>query len=188
MKLPDKQRRFVEEYCIDQNATQAYIRAGYNVKSEDVAAVNGVRLLSNAKIRAEVDERLKQLTERSGVTAEKVISEIAKVAFSDITDYLEVDEYEYVSGYEKDEKGNIDINKPIIKKYKGVDIFKTKDIGKNKIGAVGEIRQTKEGISLKLHDKMKALEMLGRNLKLFTDKMEVDASTVVFNGEDKLED
>ncbi|PAE74486.1 terminase small subunit [Bacillus velezensis] len=49
-KLTPKRKRFVDEYLIDLNATQAYIRAGYKVKSESVAAVESHKLLRNPKI------------------------------------------------------------------------------------------------------------------------------------------
>lgn len=171
MKLTPKQELFITEYMKDLNATQAAIRAGYK---EENARQIGAENLSKPYIKSEIDKRLKQLTEQCGVTAEMVIREIAKIGFANITDYLKVDDFEYIAGYENDEDGKPDYDKPIKKTYRGVEVFKTENVALEKLSAVGEIRQTKDGISLKMHDKMKALEMLGRNLKLFTDKVEAN--------------
>lgn len=54
--LTPKQQRFVEEYLIDLNATKAYIRAGYTVKSEDVAAATAYKLLRDAKVQEAIQE------------------------------------------------------------------------------------------------------------------------------------
>ena len=77
--LTPKQQRFVEEYLIDLNATQAYIRAGYAVKSEDVAAATASKLLRNAKVQEAIQEAQKKLSERTGITQEYVLSNIQKV-------------------------------------------------------------------------------------------------------------
>src|SRR5215475_12924278 len=79
-KLTPRQVRFVAEYLIDANATQAAIRAGYKAKHADVS---GCRLLANAKIRAAVDAGEAERAKRTQVTADKVIMELARVAFAD---------------------------------------------------------------------------------------------------------
>jgi len=79
-KLTPKQEMFIREYLIDLNATQAYIRAGYNVKSEDVAAVNANRLLSNAKIQAEIQQAMDKRAEKTGITADFVLNGIKNIA------------------------------------------------------------------------------------------------------------
>lgn len=169
--MTPKQQRFIEEYCIDLNATQAAIRAGYSKKT---ANEQGNRLLANVSIKKEIDERLQNLTEKAGVTAEMVIKELASIGFSKITDYLAIKDELVTTGYKVDDKGNLDHNKPIRKKYRTVDVFKTDTIPDDKLAAISEIKQTKDGISLKLNDKVKALELLGKNLKLFTDKIEAE--------------
>jgi phage terminase small subunit len=60
VKLTEKQRRFADYYIETGNATEAYLKAGYNVKSSDVAKVNASRLLTNANVKAYIDERIKQ--------------------------------------------------------------------------------------------------------------------------------
>ena len=85
-----KQRRFVEEYCIDLNATAAYIRAGYIAKGH-AAESNASRLLSNAEIQNAIAQKQKELAGRCDVTAEKVVREVAALAFSDIRQLFNVD-------------------------------------------------------------------------------------------------
>jgi phage terminase small subunit len=82
-ELTLKQRRFAEEYCIDLNATAAYIRAGYSARDNSAEAAAS-RLLSNVKVQKVVEEKQKEIAKQCEVTAEKVIREISAVAFSDV--------------------------------------------------------------------------------------------------------
>lgn len=79
-KLTEKQKRFCEEYLIDLNATQAAKRAGY---SEKTAFSIGVENLKKPLIQEYLQDLMKYRSERTGVTAEKVIEELEKIAFSD---------------------------------------------------------------------------------------------------------
>lgn len=82
-KLTDKQRKFVNEYLVDLNATQAAIRAGY---SEKTAYSQGQRLLKNVEIQEHLQKRQADL-QNDAVTPEKVIEELAKIGFSKSTDF-----------------------------------------------------------------------------------------------------
>lgn len=77
-KLTNKQAAFVKEYLIDLNATQAYLRAGYKV-SENVAAVNGNRLLSIAKIQVAVQKEMDKRAAKVELTAEGVLRDIKTI-------------------------------------------------------------------------------------------------------------
>ena len=84
--LPAKPRqaRFVDEYLLDLNATQAAIRAGYSAKT---AQEQGSRLLSNVIVQDAVAEAMAARSERTQVTAGRVVQELAKIAFADMADY-----------------------------------------------------------------------------------------------------
>jgi phage terminase small subunit len=82
-KLTDKQQAFVLQYVKDWNATQAAIRAGYATSG---ARQEGHRLLSNADIRAEINTYLADMA----VTAERVLAEQAALAYSDIGDFVTI--------------------------------------------------------------------------------------------------
>lgn len=83
MKLTEKQKRFCEEYLIDLNATQAYIRAGYSAKKKDTARVESSKLLTKPNIQNYISELQKFQSERTGITADNVLKELQKVAFAD---------------------------------------------------------------------------------------------------------
>jgi len=78
--LNEKQKRFCEEYIIDLNATQAYIRAGY---SKNGAEVSAHKLLTNTKVTDYISELKKKQQERTEITADMVIRELALLALSD---------------------------------------------------------------------------------------------------------
>jgi phage terminase small subunit len=156
-ELTDKQKRFCEEYLIDLNATQAAIRAGY---SEKTAAVIGNENLIKPYIQAFIQFLQNKRSERTEITADMVVQELAKVGFSNIADYLKVFDKEVDLG--QDEAGE-----PIKETVRDLEIFLTQEVGKDKMAVVSEIKKTKDGISLRLHDKVKALEDLGKHLGVF---------------------
>ena len=81
------QKRFVQEYLIDLNATQAAIRAGYSKKT---AQEQASRLLSKVKVQADIQKAMKRRSERTGITQDRVLEELALIAFSDISELLEI--------------------------------------------------------------------------------------------------
>lgn len=84
--MNDKQKRFVQEYLVDMNATQAYIRAGYKAKDADSA---GPRLLGNVRIRAAIDKALAKRNERIGISAERNLEELSCLAYFDPGDVFD---------------------------------------------------------------------------------------------------
>src|SRR4051812_12343972 len=78
--LNDRQRRFVEHYLVDLNATQAAIRAGYSAATANQI---GARLLANVKVAAAIAEAQAARSRRTEVTADRVVLELARVAFGD---------------------------------------------------------------------------------------------------------
>jgi phage terminase small subunit len=143
-KLTDKQKRFCEEYLIDLNATQAAIRAGY---SEKTANEQGSQNLAKLSIQEYIKELMESRSERTQITADMVVKELAKIGFSDIKNYYDSDE---------DQK---DITKLDNKFTAAVSQIKV-----TKIDGKDFSRTIKE---FKLHDKVKALEDLGRHLGIF---------------------
>jgi len=79
-----RQRRFADEYLVDLNATKAAERAGYSART---ARAQGARLLTNVDIAAAILSAMQARTERTQVTADRVIEELAVVAFSDLRNY-----------------------------------------------------------------------------------------------------
>jgi phage terminase small subunit len=146
--MTEKQKIFADEYLIDLNATRAYRVAYSAVKKEEAAAVNGSKLLRNTKVAAYIQERMQERQKRTEITQDRVLQELAAIAFARATDYAEV----------KDEC---------------VKIKDTKDLDEQQVRAIAGIKEGKFGIEVKLNDKEKALELLGRHLGMFKDKVEV---------------
>ena len=87
MSLTPKQRRFVNEYCVDENATRAAIRAGY---AESGAGVQGHENLKLPKIAAAIKERMEELAVAAGITPEWVVAQWVKIATADPNGLVQV--------------------------------------------------------------------------------------------------
>lgn len=161
MKLTEKRKRFVDEWLIDFNGTQAAIRAGY---SEKTAAATAARLLRNVNIQNEISRRQKDLQRRTEVTQERVVMELARVAFADATDYVGVE----IRTYTKEDGGEL--------AYPAVVLKETAELSTDQRAAIASIKQGANGVEVKLCDKIKALELLGRHIGMFNDKLDIKAT------------
>lgn len=85
-ELGEKQKRFVEEYCIDLNAVQAAIRAGYSAKT---ATKQGNQLLGNTRIKAAIKEKQAKIAQKHDITREELIRGYRSIAEGDYSDYAE---------------------------------------------------------------------------------------------------
>ena len=157
-RLTEKQKRFVDEYLIDLNATQAAIRAGY---SEKYANTNAPKLLQNTAIKEYIQERKADRVERTEITQDMVLRELAIIAFSNAADYASVVEKDGV-----DEAGN-----PV--KYRTVEPVLTGTLTEAQKKALAVIKKGRDGFEVKPYDKVRALELLGKHLGMFTEKVDV---------------
>jgi phage terminase small subunit len=82
--LNSQQKRFVEEYLVSLNATDAYRKAGYKARGYNVAEVNASRLLRNAKVAAVINAAKVERSQRNEISADRVLQEAARLAFLDI--------------------------------------------------------------------------------------------------------
>ena len=87
MSLTPKQRRFVNEYCVDENATRAAIRAGY---SENGAGQQAHLLLKNIEIQEAIAERMEEVAVAASITPEWVVAQWAKIATADPNGLVQV--------------------------------------------------------------------------------------------------
>lgn len=146
--MTKKQKRFCEEYLIDLNATQAAIRAGY---SPDTAGAIGAENLTKPEIQRAVARDMAERSRRTGVNAERVVLELAKVAFVNVGNVIDATD----ATLKED---------AVPEDLAAIQSIKVKDMGD--MGIEREIRMA---------DKLKALELLGRHLGMFNDKMRLDA-------------
>lgn len=172
MKLTEKQKIFVNEYLVDLNATRAYKVAYPNVKKDDTAAVNGNRLLRNAKVKEYLDERMKEREKRTEITQDKVLEELAAIAFSNGSKYAKVIE-EIV--YDENGEVLLDHDGNIVKQ-KVVELVLTDELSETDKKAIASIKRGKNGIEISTCDKVRALELLGKHLGMFKEKVEVSGN------------
>ena len=158
--LTDKQRRFVAEYLVDLNATEAAKRCGYSAKT---AHVQGSRLLSDAEVQAAVSGRQERQLERTDLTATRVLEELRRLSFSNVQDLF-------------DEVGNL---RPIhtLTREQAACIASLEVVKKNAVAGDGLIDTIHK---VKVWDKTRSLEMVAKHFKLLTDVIKVeDANAVI---------
>jgi phage terminase small subunit len=141
--MTPRQRRFVEEYLVDLNATAAAKRAGYSARS---VQHNGYRLLKNPAIAAAVAKAQARRAARTQVSADRVVTELAKVAFGDPRRLL---------SWGPD----------------GVVLRDSSELTEAEAALVSEVSETRTAAGgtrrVKLHCKLTALNALGKHLGLF---------------------
>lgn len=154
--MTNKQKRFVEEYLIDLNATQAAIRAGYSPRT---ANEQGTRLLANVSIQEAIAKAMAERSRRTGISQDRVILELARIAFVNASDVIDPEDASVLAGAARDDLACI-------------QVVKVKQSNSEK----GEMTERE----VKLADKLRALELLGKHLGMFEQKGAVPAG----NGEE----
>ena len=148
-QLTPKQRRFVEEYPVDFNATAAAVRSGY---SEKTARAIGAENLTKPHIAEAIQKTMAEISEKAEITVEQIVEELRLVAFSDMRNYVKW--------------GSRGIR---LKASEGLD----EDVAR----VVAEVSQTETvsggSIKFKLHDKLSALKMLGQYKQMFVERKEI---------------
>ena len=173
--ISPKQRLFVDEYLVDLNATKAAERAGYSDKSSQVT---GSRLLANAMVQAEIQKRQEKRAVKLDISVDRIERELARIAFSDMRRFAqwgptraaqrsEDDAAERNRGLGEDE----DPTPPV-----GVMLLSSEDLTDDEAAAVASVTEETKPWGLKygikLHDKMKALELLGKRHGMFVERHE----------------
>lgn len=139
--LTAKQRRFVDEYLVDLNATQAAIRAGYKRTS---AEAQGHENLRKPEIAAEIQKHQAQRALRTGITQDRVLRELARIAFGDARRLLTW-------------RGSV------------VVLNDSSTLTDDDAATVAKVKKTRDGVSIEMHDKLRALELIGRHLGTFKE-------------------
>lgn len=152
MALTEKQKRFVDEYLIDLNATQAAIRAGYSPNTADKI---GSELLGKTRVSDEIKMAMAERSRRTGINQDRILMELAKIALVNPAKVVNFDEATILEDALPEDLAAVASVK--------VKRFPTKD---------------GEGIEreVKFYDKTKALDLAGRHLGMFKDKLEVSGT------------
>ncbi len=152
-----KQARFVGEYLVDLNGKQAAIRAGYSPRTAEVQAS---RLLRYAQVQAALKVAVQERSRRTQITADRVVNELAKLAFSNITDFLTLQN-----------DGSVSVDLSRVPRHEVAALHEvtidqyTEDAGE----AACKVKR----IRIKLHDKKSALDSLARHLGMVIDLREL---------------
>lgn len=145
MGVSQRQRRFIEEYLVDLNATQAAVRAGYAPKS---AEKHAYQLLKRPEVAAAVQEAIERRSARTQITQDMVIRELAAIAFAMVTDHTSVAEDGVVR------------------------VLPTEGLTEEQRRAIAGIKVSRYGVQVSNYDKVKALELLGKHLGMFGGREE----------------
>lgn len=148
-KLPKKQERFVDEYLIDLNQTQAAIRAGYSAKS---ASEIGYQLLQKTSVSEEIAKRMAARSVRTGINQDRVVLELARIALVNPDKVINTEDAS-------------------VKQEASVDDLAC--IQKVKVKIMEGDKGRSEEREVIMYDKIRALDLLGRHLGMFKDKVEV---------------
>jgi len=147
-QLNIRQQRFIDEYMVDLNGTQASIRAGYSPGS---ASEQGAELLAHSSVRAHIDRRLAEASKRTGVNVDRVIRELARISFASPARVIANDGSIMVDASEDD-----------LAAIQSIKVKTTK--GKNGTTVEREVR---------FYDKNKSLELAGKHIGMFIERKEL---------------
>lgn len=147
--LTPRQKRFCREYVVDLNGKRAAERAKYSPKTAEIQASH---LLSLVKVRNYITKLQKKLQEETNISAKRVIAEFAKIAFSNIGDFIRLDnEIVDLSTLDRDKLAAVESIQSDIR-HDG-----------------GDSEGYTEKVKLKFHSKISALENLGKHLGIFVE-------------------
>jgi phage terminase small subunit len=153
-----RRTRFVKEYLLEQNATKAAIAAGY---SEKTAGQQGHRLLKDAQIRAEIEQKNTEINQKLDLSVERIKLEIARLCYYDPAAFFKPD---------GSPKAIADIDEDSRRAMVGFETAELFEGSGEKRDLAGYIKK------FKLSDKGRALELAARVQKMLVDRVEVTAS------------
>jgi phage terminase small subunit len=148
-----RNKRFVDEYLFDLDSTRAAIRCGYKPSS---ARIQGFRLMQDPRVKKLIHERQARASQNIAVTQERILQELAYIAFSNLKDIVSIDE----DGNTTVDLANLDKEQAAALTELVVDTTKGK----------GNVVMKK--VRFKVADKIAALTNLGKHLGMFKDQVE----------------
>lgn len=166
MKLTPRQIKFCELYVQTGNATQSYLEAGYKVKDQVTAQANSSRMLLNDMVRAHIEKIQESLSLSIRITTEKLMEELAKIAFSNLNNIVAIVDGELVLK-ETDDLNQLD----------GLSASKAES-GPKFGGKNGNSSSKTTTFSIKRADRLKALDMLAKMIGAY-GRRESDNSKIL---------
>lgn len=147
MKLTAKQRKFCDEYIKSGNATEAYFKAGYQIKSNEAARANASRMLTKANIKEYIETRLKQLESKKLAGAREVLEYLTSVMRGEQTESVATAKgiYDNVPVSAKD---RISAAKELLKRYPTTDPMEKQKL--KKLAADARIAEARANVAERL--------------------------------------
>lgn len=142
-KLNPKQKRFAQEYVVDMNGTQAAIRAGYSKKTAGQIAE---RMLKKVEVRELVQAAVQKRDQRVEISQDRILLELERVAFGDVRSVVS-----WTS--------------------RSVTLIPSDKLTEDAAALIAEVSKHRLGVKVKLHDRLKALELLMRHKGMLNDKL-----------------
>jgi phage terminase small subunit len=169
-KLTIKQEKYAQGLFAGLSQREAYKQA-YDCSNMTDKSIDekACELANNVKVASRLQELTNELKERNMITVERVLAELAKVGFANGSDFARVIEKTYMEPI-PGEKGEETTYKEV--KYKAVEVIPTEQLDNDKLAAIAGIKSTRDGIEVKTNDKIKALELMGKHLGMFVEKVE----------------
>lgn len=157
-------QKFADSYLLSFNATKAALDAGYSKAS---AAQTGYKLLRREDVQRYLAERRAELAASTGVTLERTVAEIARVAFADMRDVMQWG------------TRDVDVSDTLTVPMAFAEPKDSNELSPDVAAAVAEVSQGKTGFKIKLHSKTNALDMLMKHLGGYErdNSQKVDAIT-----------
>lgn len=163
--MTNNQMRFCQEYIkLGMNGTQAYLKVYKTCKKEETAMANASRLLRNDKVQEYIKKLQEKTEEKAAVTITDIVNELSIIAFGDRTELAQVESEDIVD----------DETKQVIGKKTYLNIVDTDKLSANAKKIISGYKKTRSGISVETCDKVKALELLGKYLGMFTETVKIE--------------
>lgn len=183
--LDAREAIFVQEYLIDLDVTRAALKAGYSSSMANTKVFQWVRDgKAKPHVFAAVQAAMDQRAKRTQITADRVLKELGRIAFANLSDVVSWGSREVAFGYD-DEGRKLapqDIGDAVLVQREMapfVDALNSTDLSDAAKAAVSEVALTKDGLKIKMHDKNAALASIGRHLGMFNDKLALSGGLTV---------
>lgn len=159
--MDDRYRAFIQEYVMCWNVQKAAIKAGYEPKS---ARSTGYAIMNRPEVRAEIDRIIAEREESNKVRRLMIIEQLTKIATSDVKDFMTWNE-----------DGTAFLNPDLV----DGEIIAELNVDKSTFTSMDGETSEKVKKKLKLHDKLKALELLGKHVGMWDDKLNINMKAQV---------
>lgn len=177
-KLTIREERFVHHYLRHLDVDRAYHEAGY------AGEAGGNQLLRKPYVAAAIEKRRAAQAKRLKIDSDRIVREFAKIGFADLSDVMRWGTREIKIPYNR--KGEQLPDSELSRAYRVetkyepyVEVIDSEDLHDDVVQSVAEVSMGKDGIKVKLHDKVNALTQIGRHLGMFNDKQTVDVNLMV---------